>query len=147
MIERVNPMRLQRVLLPGVLVGLCVLGCGSHGPFNAKGRVLKGGKPFELGENEGLRIFFVPLDPPAGGYDSFAAEFHKDGTFVVKGKDGRGLPPGKYRVTLQHMKNKEDLFRGRFMGEHSPFTCEVGRGSGEVVVDLDKSEELSSTSE
>jgi hypothetical protein len=127
-----------RSLLPIVLIGLCTLGCGSASTIKTKGRVVKGGRPFQLGEREGLRISFQPLEPRGSGYDSYAAEFHKDGTFEVKGKDGRGLPPGKYRVTLQHMKDKEDLFGGRFTGENSPFTCEVKKASDEVVVDLDR---------
>jgi hypothetical protein len=132
--------------LPIVLIGLCTLGCSGPSTIKANGRVLKGGTPFKLGEGEGLRIFFVPLEPTGPGYDSYAAEFHKDGTFQVKGKDGRGLPPGKYRVTLQLMKNKEDQFAGRFMGEKSPFLCEVRNASDEVVVDLDQTDDLGQSS-
>jgi hypothetical protein len=130
-----------------LLIGLCSLGCGRSSMIQAKGRVLKGGTPFKLGEGEGLRIFFLPLEPTGSGYDSYAAEFHNDGTFTVKGKDGRGLPPGKYRVTLQLMKNKEDQFGGRFMGEKSPFVCEVNKASDEVVVDLDQTDDLGKSSE
>lgn len=57
------------------------------------------------------------------------------------GKDGQGLPLGKYRVTLQLMKNKEYLFKGKLMGARSPFTCEVTSGSTEVLVDLDQAPE------
>jgi hypothetical protein len=134
-------MRSRRSLLPMLLIGLCTVGCGGPSMIKAKGRVVKGGAPFKLGEGEGLRIFFVPLEPGESGYDSYAAEFHKDGTFQVKGKDGRGLPPGKYRVMLQLMKDKEDLFDGRFMGRRSPFLCEVRKASDVVVVDLDQAED------
>jgi hypothetical protein len=128
-----------RFLLPCLLICLAGVGCGNSN-FSAKGRVVKGGAPFQPGEGEAVRIFFVPLDPPQGSnYDSYAGEFsNQDGTFQIKGKDGKGLPPGKYRITLQLMKNKEDLFKGALMGPKSPFTCEVKSASDDVVVDLDE---------
>jgi hypothetical protein len=125
-----------------VLVAACLclssLGCGSS-TIQARGRILKKGEPFEPGPGEALRIILAPLDPPAGEtYDSFAAEYQGDGTFVVKGKDGKGLPPGKYRVTLQLLKKKKDLFKGKLSGPKSPFTCEITDGSDEIIVDLDR---------
>jgi hypothetical protein len=131
-------MRRFRCLLPCLLIAFVGVGCGSQ--IKAKGRVVKDGAPFQPGEGEAVRIFFVPLDPPQGTtYDSYAGEFNnQDGTFQIKGKDGSGLPPGKYRITMQLMKNKEDLFNGGLMGPRSPFTCEVKSSSDEVVVDLDQ---------
>jgi hypothetical protein len=128
-----------RGVLPFLLIGLFAIGCGS-GFIKAKGRVLKGGEPFHPGEGEALRIILAPVDPPTGStYDSYAAEFHPDdGSFQVKGKDGNGLPPGKYRVSLELLKKKEDLFKGSYTGARSPFTCEVTNSSSELVVDLDQ---------
>jgi hypothetical protein len=122
-----------------LLIGLLAIGCGT-GYIKAKGRVTKGGAPFRPGEGEALRIVLAPLDAPAGStYDSYAAEFHPDdSTFLVKGKDGNGLPPGKYRVGVELIKKKEDQFKGRFTGPRSPFTCEVTSAASEVVVDLDQ---------
>jgi hypothetical protein len=132
-------MRGIRYLLPCLIICLVSAGCGtSH--IKAKGRVIKGGEAFRPGEGEGVRIFYEPLDPPEGSsYNSYAGEFNnEDGTFQIKGKDGTGLPPGKYRITLQLMKNKEDLFNGALMGKKSPFTCEVKNASDVAVVDLDE---------
>ena len=131
-------MRCLRVLLPCLLICVVGAGCGSH--IKTKGRVVKGGEPFKPGEGEGVRIFFVPLDPREDNtYDSYAGEFNNEnGTFQIKGKDGNGLPPGKYRITMQLMKDKEDLFSGALMGPRSPFTCEIKSSSDEVVVDLDQ---------
>jgi ABC-type glycerol-3-phosphate transport system substrate-binding protein len=131
-------MRCFRILLPCLLICVASAGCGSQ--IKAKGRIVKGGEPFKPGEGEGVRIFFVPLDPPEGNtYDSYAGEFNNEnGTFQIKGKDGNGLPPGKYRITMQLMKNKEDLFNGALMGPRSPFKCEIKSAADEVVVDLDQ---------
>jgi hypothetical protein len=122
------------------LVVLLLVGCSNSPNIKAKGRVLKGGQPFTTQPGEGLRIILAPMAAPATGqYDSFAAEFDpSNGSFRVRGKDGTGLPPGKYRVSLQLMKNKEDQFRGRYVGLKSPFVVEVGQGGGDLVIDLDQ---------
>jgi hypothetical protein len=137
--ERKTPMRSARCVVPCLLIGLLAIGCGK-GYINAKGRVTKGGEPFRPGEGEALRIILAPLDAPAGAtYDSYAAEFNPDdSTFLVKGKDGKGLPPGKYRVGVELIKKKEDQFKGRFTGPKSPFTCEVASTASELIVDLDQ---------
>src|SRR5712692_8348355 len=132
-------MRTIRRLLLCLLLSLLAVGCGA-GYIKAKGRVLKGGELFHPGEGEALRIILAPLEAPTGStYDSYAAEFHPDdGTFQVKGKDGNGLPPGKYRIGLELLKKKEDLFKGSLTGARSPFTCEVTSDSSQLVVDLDQ---------
>jgi hypothetical protein len=73
--------------------------------------IVKGGQPYRTREGEGLRIIFAPLDPPTRvQYDCFAAAYNPDdGNFQVLGKDGQGLPPGKYRISLQLSSKKEDL--------------------------------------
>jgi hypothetical protein len=109
--------------------------------IKAKGRVVKNGEPFRAEDGEGLRIFFDPVDIGEGTttYDSFAAEYHAtDGTFEVRGKNGKGLPTGNYRISLQLMKAREDQLKGSAMGKRSPFTCEITGKQGEVVIDLDK---------
>jgi hypothetical protein len=133
-------MRFIYRVLPCLLIGLLALGCGNNGIVKAKGRILKGGVPFHPGEGEALRIILAPLEAPAGStYDSYAAEFHPDdGTFQVKGKDGNGLPPGRYRISVELLKKKEDLFKGSLTGPSSPLTCEVTSASSELVVDLDQ---------
>jgi hypothetical protein len=124
-----------------LLIAVGAAGCGSAGGhFNAKGRVVRGGKPYVTQKGEGLRIFFAPVEARTPGkYDSFAAVYRPDdGTFQVVGKDGTGLPPGQYHVSLQLMKDKEDLFKGKLMGKQSPYTFDVSRGGEELVIDLDK---------
>jgi hypothetical protein len=123
-----------------LLISLLALGCGSSSRMRAKGSILKGGQPYRTNPGEGLRIIFAPLDPPTGTqYDSFAAAYDpSDGSFEVMGKDGQGLPPGKYRISLQLMSKKEDLWGGQLMGKKSPFTCEVTAATDRVLIDLDQ---------
>ena len=140
-------MQTSRRFFPLLLLCLLFTGC-RQGFVNTKGRIVRNGEPFHLAERQGLRLFFEPLEFKDGvhRYDSYAAEFHgADGTFIVKGKDRKGLPPGKYRITIQLMQNKEDLFRGKLTGPASPFQCEISGKSGqEVVVNLDDAKALPS---
>jgi hypothetical protein len=134
-------MRKTRFLFLGLALSLVGLGCLRSLDFiKAKGRVVKGGQPYLAEEGQGMRIFFAPLEVPAGSqYDSYAAVYDpKNGTFEVTGKDGKGLPRGRYRVDIQLMKNKEDLLNGKLMGANSPLTLEVKGTSDELVIDLDQ---------
>jgi hypothetical protein len=126
-----------------VALGLFLGGCSGSSRIKARGRIVQGGVPYHTEEGQGLRIFFVPLKASELTYESYAAIPDKGGsTFQVVGKDGKGLPPGKYRVNLQLMKNKEDLFNNRLMGVDCPLVCEVPGPSGDVVVDLDQVKDL-----
>jgi hypothetical protein len=132
-------MRPLRLLPLALLAVLLAAGCNPSGHIKARGRVVKGGQPFLAEKGQGLRIFFAPVELTTGGYDSYAAEYNPaDGTFLVVGKDRTGLPPGKYRVGLQLMQNKEDLFNGKLLGKKSPFILEVARGGDDLVIDLDQ---------
>ena len=132
-------MRSWRGLFLPLLIGLISLGCGDSSHIKAKGRLVKGGQPYLAPEGTGFRVFFVPLDVPEGKhYESFAAEYNaEDGSFLVQGKDGKGLPRGKYRVDLQLMKSKEDLLGGKLLGKKSPYVMEVTSGADDLVIDLD----------
>jgi hypothetical protein len=55
---------------------------------------------------------------------------------VVTGKDGSGLPPGEYRVSVELVKNRDDLFKGVYGQNNSPITCNVTSSSDDVMVDL-----------
>ncbi len=122
-----------------VLIALFVCGCGGDGRIKARGRIVKNGQPFHVGEGEGLRIIFSPPEATGTTYESYVAVFdNTDGSFKVAGKDGKGLPPGKYRVALEHLKKKQDLFKGAYSGKRTPIVREVTSSSNEIVIDLDK---------
>lgn len=132
-------MRFLRMLAVGLLVGLVASGC-SGGRIKAKGRVIKGGESYHPAEGESLLIYFAPVDSPDSSHaDSYAAQFDPtDGTFKVVGKDGKGLPRGKYCVGIQLMKKKEDLLGGQLTTSKSPLVFDVT--GNDVVIDLDKAD-------
>ena len=122
----------------GLLAVLLAAGCGGSGKLQTKGRLLKDGAPLVPAEDEIVRILFVPL--PEGGArvtDFYVATFNRtDGTFQAAGNDGKGMPPGKYRIAIEHLKDKKDLLKGALSPERSPITRDVDAKTGEIVLDL-----------
>jgi hypothetical protein len=133
----------MRKLLPwsAVAAALCLLavGCGD-GRLRTRGRVVRGGQPLLPREGESVRVTFVPILP--GGKppsDHYFAEFSPaDATFRSAGKDKKGMPPGKYRVAVEYKKNRQDVFRGKFDENRSPFVFDVDSRTPEIVIDLDR---------
>jgi hypothetical protein len=126
--------------LTAALCLFALSGCGGDGRLNAKGRIIKGGAAFTVPEGEYIRVTFFPVTadgkPPENTY---AGTYNReDGTFRAVGPDGKGIPPGKYRIALEYLKKKKDLFKGAFDGDRSPIIREVAQGSGEIVIDLDQ---------
>ena len=115
-------------------------GCGGSGKLKARGQILKGGAPFTVPEEEYVRITFHPI--PADGQratNTYVAVYnHSDGRFTVVGADGNGLPPGKYRVAVEHERKRRDLFKGAYDAEKSPFVFDVDSSGKEIVIDLAK---------
>jgi hypothetical protein len=120
-----------------VLVSFLVAGCGSS-RVKVSGRLTKGGVPYVPGNNEMVRLVFSPLDPQASeSRGSYLANFNReDGTFKVVGTDGKGIPPGQYRIAIRVLKNRKDLLKGAFEAKKSPFVREVTSSTKEISLDL-----------
>ena len=132
---------MQRVLT-WAAAGLCCLaaGCGGDGLLRTKGKLLKAGQPYIPQGGELIEITFVPIPSdgkPAGDY-YYAAVDQAAGTFRPAGKNGRGMPPGKYRVAVELMNKKKDTLRGKFNPANTPFVFDVDDNTSEIVIDLDK---------
>ena len=130
---------MKRFILIATAIGLLIAaGCGD-GRLRTQGRVVRGGKPLVVGEGEHLQVRFVPIPadgkPPSDYY--FAETDQAAATFRPLGKDGGGMPPGKYRVAVEVTKNKKDQLGGRFDAEKSPFVFDVDANTSEIVIDLD----------
>jgi len=127
-----------RVIVFGI--GLCLIaGCGRDGKLHVTGKVMKGGAPLTVPEDEYVRVTFFPVSEGGPPKNTYAASYnHKDGTFRAIGGDGQGIPPGKYRVAVEHEKNRRDLLKGAFDGDRSPFTFDIDRATKPLVIDLDK---------
>ena len=98
---------------------------------------MKAGAPFTVPAEEYVRVTFFPVTvdgkPPANTY---AASYNgAEGTFQAVGPDGRGIPPGKYRLAVAHERKRKDLFRGAFDGDRSPFVFDIN-DTNEIIIDL-----------
>jgi hypothetical protein len=131
-------MRTTLILVIGLVAGL-LAGCGSS-MLKPTGRVVKGGAPFLPKDGEFIIVTFCP--EPTGGKatntELYVCEVDRTkAKFTVAGKDGRGLPPGKYRVAVQLEKHHSDLLKGQFAMDKSPFVFDVDGNTKEIVLDLD----------
>ncbi len=69
------------------------------------------------------------------------------GNFEITGADGKGIPPGKYRVAVSAGAfvggpggpSSKDPFEGKFGKDNSPIIREID-GKSEIIIDLDKPE-------
>jgi hypothetical protein len=130
-------MRKVPFALAVLAAGLLAAGCGGSGKLGTKGRVLKGGQPFILPEGEYVRLTFIPVLEKGRAEDYYVAEYKReDATFQVKGKDLKGMPPGKYKIMVEHLKGRTDVLKGAFSEANTPFVCEVKTGADEVTIDL-----------
>jgi hypothetical protein len=92
-------------------------------------------------EEEYVRVTFFPVTadgkPPKNTY---AATYNgTDGTFQAVGPDGKGIPPGKYRIAVEHEDaRRKDVLRGAYDGDRSPFVFDVDARTKEIVIDLEK---------
>ena len=125
-------------LLTSLALGVLISGCGGPGRLQIKGRVLKNGAPYLPPDGDIVRVMFVPISKERVT-DFHAATFNpEDGTFQVMARDGKGVPPGKYRIAIEHLHHRADIFKGRGDAERSPFECEVNTSADEVTIDLAK---------
>lgn len=136
-------MRKSSQIALGFFIIVLIAGCG-NAHIKAKGKLLKNGEPFKPGENEFVRLVFVPAagdrEIKEGDEGSFIAAFNpEDSSFEVTGANGQGLLPGKYRVCVQLMKQKKDLFNGAYNAQNSPLNCEVVTGKEDLTFDLTQS--------
>ncbi|MDA1041528.1 MAG: hypothetical protein O3A37_14745 [Planctomycetota bacterium] len=127
--------RFRSTQLVVAMVAVCFLqacnrGAGSGG-VSVSGRVLSNGQPLPLDERlAAASAAYVQIGFQRLGADGVAEG--GDGTVVVASPDGaftaRGLPAGRYRVSVQHNDGTtEDALGGRFGPTNSPLEIEVGQ--------------------
>ena len=130
-------------------LALCAaIGCGSGAkPVAVTGTVLKGGKPYTFTAkglppgDPGFRLGFSSFGSGGVMGDSFFAIYSPaEGTFKVGGPDGKGIVPGKYRISVSKgAMGQPDELEDAFSRDKSPLNVEIPAASSVAIeVDLDK---------
>jgi hypothetical protein len=138
-------------------------GCGdASNTIWVTGNLLKGGAKYEAPADQLVGVTFVALEvkdqagKTVGTNEPYQADYDPaDGSFSVAGKEGKGIPPGRYRIAVtQKMKreafdaanpkpkrkgpNREtDTLNNKFGLDTSPITREIPKSTS-LEIDLDK---------
>jgi len=127
----------------GVLALALAAGCGGgpkltvvHGKLTDNGQSVLPDR-----QKTGMTIVFIPA---GGGKDAstFPGNFNNENdTFEVVGRDGKGILPGTYKVTLNLMTLNSspaiNAFNQKYASGNTPIEVEV-TGQGPVEIDLAK---------
>ncbi len=97
---------MRRVLRfhPFVFLLVCaapfVPGCGGDKGVKVEGQIVRDGNPYAAAEGETVNLSFAGKN--AKGEDAIypATVNAGAGSFVVNGPEGKGIPPGKYKITI-----------------------------------------------
>jgi len=123
---------------PGIafLVCLLAIGCGDGGRVTVKGKVTKGGQPLKVSEKGMVQLRLVSQGADKATH---TAKVEPDGSFTVKGADGKAIPQGKYKVAVvatDPYPTGKDVLDGKFSEDKTPITRDVTGQS--LDIDLDK---------
>ena len=157
-------MKMRRTLgiLALLVAPMALAGCESEGTIQVTGALLKGGSPYKAPSGQTLGITFYALEvvdtagkSTGANNQPYAALVNPDaGTFRVPGPEGRGIPRGKYRVSVIQKLTREaletarpprglvvvdrdtDLLRDAFGPERSPIVREL-TSSCDLAIDLE----------
>ncbi len=113
-----------------------VSGCGSSDAVRVTGKVIKDGQPYPVAAGQWLQLFPVEADSEKTGI--YLANLDKDGFFEFPGKEGNGVPPGKYKLTakLVTYKNRDkDLLNSTFNELNTQVVRDV-TGPTSITLDL-----------
>jgi hypothetical protein len=135
--------QIQLLVLTAVTLAVFVAGCGKKGNQGVKvqGRLLKDGQPIKFLRTEDIRISFS--SEASEGHEASGASGvvrPKDGAFTITGRDNMGLPPGKYRISLNSIiegGGDDNRFDASVNRKMPPLVAEVGPEEGQsFTVDI-----------
>ncbi len=153
-------MRIKVLLAVAAAGSLCLSGCGSSSDVWVTCEIHRHGQPYTVPETHSLQVTFYALEGKdetgkikAAG-EPYPAGRTADGKFEVPGPEGRGIPPGKYRISVIQKpkgtsaapkpKSKReaadrdtDFLRDQFSPDASPIVRTIDAKSAQLVIDLD----------
>jgi hypothetical protein len=133
-------LRISSMILFLGVIFLAAVGCGPtlHQP---SGKLTWKGGAFKPLPEKGYIMISFAEESDKNFNSRQTVNWVKDGTFKVVGATGKGIPAGKYRVSIEvyedYSKGPEskDLLNGSMKGEKGPIV-EVKDDKTEIVIDL-----------
>jgi hypothetical protein len=127
------------------LLMLCfVLPSCSSGPNVVKvtGKLQMNEQPLKVDPKGSVTVVFTPVVEQGKTYDTYSGIYHTESpTFEIPGPDGRGIPEGKYKISLMAMVPQPTAeihdINERFNAKNTPIVREV-RTSETLIIDLAK---------
>jgi hypothetical protein len=111
-----------------------------------RGKVTMGGTPLavkgrEIGVGYVELHFYRVRDDGSIDTEPADAAVEESGEFSVRGRDGGGLPPGRYKIAVRQLDPApdNDKLGGRFNRQNSKIVREV-TGEEEIVIDVSRPE-------
>ncbi|HEY1380713.1 MAG TPA: hypothetical protein VGF55_28180 [Gemmataceae bacterium] len=130
----------------GMLTALALaLGCAKEREAGPKvtGRVLVDGQPGRPVSLYDFDLKFLTVEGVGPGKRSYLAEFKDDGTFVLNGSIGKGIPVGRYKVIFNGKVydaagKPTNKYVPVFTEAKTPLEVEITDATKEITVDLEK---------
>jgi hypothetical protein len=124
-----------------VAIGGCSGKSGSAG-VKLKGQLVQNGQPVQPAQNDYYQIVLIPESGLATNTYP-ATPPGSDGTFSIDGPDGRGVPAGKYKVTVKNMVQSPrgglaDKFNNRYDERNTQLTWDVTSDTSVHKVEIGK---------
>lgn len=141
-------MKAWKISTWGAALAILIAGCGepAEKAVSVKGTVLNAGQPLEVaGRDVGIGVvqiaFHRVLDDGTISQDPEMASIDAQGRFEIKGRSGRGLEPGKYKVAIYQYDPypQNEKLQGKFSPENTPleYTIQEDR---ELAIDVSRPE-------
>src|SRR5688572_30385918 len=114
--------------LAGLMALGSLVGCNSYTPESGvvvTGKIVQGGQPIAVTTTDdgynGVKVQFSPADPTDMKLASSVAMCKASGDFEMT-YEGKGLPPGKYKVALSVLNNGDptETYVGKLDEPNSP---------------------------
>lgn len=128
-----------------LLLPLVGSGCGGGPESGPKvvGRVLIDGQPCRPVSVNDFDVKFLTVEGVGPGKRSYLAEVKPDGSFTLNGSMGKGIPVGRYKVSIAGNVFGEDgkptgRYLPSFTDQATPLEVEIIDRTREITIDLGK---------
>jgi hypothetical protein len=123
-----------------LLCGLGLLAAGCSRRARVRGKITKGGQPVKVVKGKGMiAVTFHLIEeegkPPKNSFPATADP--ETGTYEVTGSQGKGIPRGKYRITVQVFEEYGEAAAAAVGAATGAIVRELRGGRQELNIDLD----------